>query len=130
MRARRASHAFTVAAVFLLVVTALSLAGMLPRAVPWIYLGMSLLAFAVYAWDKSAARKGEPRTPENTLHLLALCGGWPGALCAQQHLRHKTVKQPFRALFLCTVAINVAALGYLLTDSGQRVLATVSRVAG
>lgn len=74
------------------------------------YLGMSLLTFVVYAIDKAAARVQRRRTAESTLHLLALACGWPGALLAQQSLRHKSVKQPFRTVFWLTVVINVAGL--------------------
>jgi uncharacterized membrane protein YsdA (DUF1294 family) len=73
-----------------------------------VYLLMSVLCFAAYAADKSAARRGQRRTPESRLLLLGLLGGWPGALLAQQFLRHKTRKQPFRTLFWCTVALNLA----------------------
>jgi uncharacterized membrane protein YsdA (DUF1294 family) len=77
------------------------------------YLAMSLACFIVYALDKSAARKGERRTPESTLLILGLFGGWPGAVLAQQWLRHKTVKQPFRQLFWFTIVANVAAFLWL-----------------
>ncbi|GAB4290608.1 MAG: hypothetical protein Kow0096_04210 [Thiohalomonadaceae bacterium] len=69
----------------------------------------------LYARDKAAARRQARRTPEKTLHLLALLGGWPGAWCAQQWLRHKAHKQPFRALFWITVLLNPAATAYLLS---------------
>jgi len=78
---------------------------------PWIaavYLGVSLLTFVVYAIDKSAARHGRWRTPESTLHALALAGGWPGALLAQQLLRHKSTKPTFIAAYWVTVVLNVA----------------------
>lgn len=71
---------------------------------------MSLITAAAYTLDKSAARRGRRRVPERTLHLLALLGGWPGALLAQQGLRHKTVKATFRIVFWLTVLGNVAAL--------------------
>lgn len=77
---------------------------------------MSLLSYAVYAIDKRAARRGARRVPERTLHLLALLGGWPGALLAQHRLRHKTVKPAFRALFWLTVLGN-AGLAWLLLAS-------------
>ena len=48
---------------------------------------MSALSIGMYALDKSAAKKGGQRTPENTLHLLSLGGGWPGAMYAQQLLQ-------------------------------------------
>ncbi len=77
------------------------------------YLAMSLVCFASYALDKSAARSGERRTPESTLLMLGLFGGWPGAVLAQQWLRHKTVKQPFRRMFRFTVAVNLVAFLWL-----------------
>jgi uncharacterized membrane protein YsdA (DUF1294 family) len=84
----------------------------LMRALPWTvgaaYLAASLLCFALYASDKSAARRGARRTPERTLLALGLLGGWPGAVLAQQWFRHKTAKLSFRAAFWCTVALNLA----------------------
>ena len=72
--------------------------------------------------DKSAARSGGWRTQESTLHGLSLIGGWPGALIAQQVLRHKSRKEEFRFVFWLTVVINVCVLGWLFTDSGRAVL--------
>lgn len=80
-----------------------------------LYVGASVICFAAYAFDKSAAESGSWRTTEQTLHLLALLGGWPGALVAQQYLRHKSVKAGFRAVFWITVAMNVAAFVVLAT---------------
>jgi uncharacterized membrane protein YsdA (DUF1294 family) len=80
----------------------------LPLAVGAAYLLLSALCFASYALDKSAARRGERRTPESRLLVLGLLGGWPGAVLAQQWLRHKTIKQPFRGMFWLTVAANIA----------------------
>jgi uncharacterized membrane protein YsdA (DUF1294 family) len=77
------------------------------------YLVMSAACFAGYAVDKSAARRGERRTPESTLLMLGLLGGWPGAVLAQQWLRHKTVKQPFRRRFWWTVAANLVAFVWI-----------------
>jgi uncharacterized membrane protein YsdA (DUF1294 family) len=78
------------------------------------YVSVSVLTFIAYAIDKSAAAKGNWRIPENHLHLLSLFGGWPGAWVAQRCLRHKTRKQPFVAIFLFTIALNLAAVGWLL----------------
>ena len=89
--------------------------GTLALIVCIVYLGLSALAFVVYAADKSAAKKGLRRTPENTLHLLALAGGWPGALVAQRVLRHKSSKRSFQAAFWVTVAVNCAALAWLVS---------------
>jgi uncharacterized membrane protein YsdA (DUF1294 family) len=93
--------------VFALLYAGATVAWHLPPLVGAAYLAMSLVCFCSYALDKSAARKGERRTPESTLLMLGLAGGWPGALLAQQWLRHKTVKQPFRQMFWCTVAANI-----------------------
>src|SRR5690606_34065621 len=65
--------------------------GLLWRHPPWlalVYLIASAIAFVAYALDKSAAKNGTWRTSESTLHVLAIAGGWPGALLAQQLLRH------------------------------------------
>lgn len=67
---------------------------------------LSVVTYVVYATDKGAAQRGGQRIPENNLHLLALLGGWPGALLAQQNLRHKSIKQPFQRVFWFTVAMN------------------------
>jgi len=74
------------------------------------YLCLSLVTLAVYAWDKRAAQKKKPRTPELTLHVLSLLGGWPGALIAQRTLRHKTRKLPFQLVFWLTAIANCALL--------------------
>lgn len=83
------------------------------RPPAWLWIGyavLSVLSFAAYAGDKSAARRQGRRTPERSLHLLALAGGWPGALLAQQLLRHKSAKPAFRRRFWATVAFNLAGL--------------------
>lgn len=84
-----------------------------PAWVPGAYVVLSLASFVAYAADKSAATRGAWRTSENNLHLLALAGGWPGALLAQQWLRHKSTKAAFRQVFWVTVALNVVALPVL-----------------
>jgi uncharacterized membrane protein YsdA (DUF1294 family) len=81
-----------------------------PTMILALYLVASAITFVAYAIDKRAARKGSWRTKEKTLHLLALIGGWPGALLAQKLLRHKTAKQPFRGVFWLTVVLNCGAL--------------------
>jgi len=92
---------------FALLYAGVTFAWHLSPAVGALYLLMSACCFASYARDKSAARRGERRTPENTLLVLGLLGGWPGGLLAQQWLRHKTVKQPFRRWFWCSTVVNV-----------------------
>ena len=99
-----------------------TVANRLPVTVIALYAGTSLIAFVAYALDKAAARAGRWRTQESTLHLLALIGGWPGALLAQRQFRHKTAKTSFRVVFWATVLLNCGALGWLTTASGSHVL--------
>ncbi|MEO9875743.1 MAG: DUF1294 domain-containing protein [Anderseniella sp.] len=72
--------------------------------------GINLITFAMFAWDKYTAIKGQWRIPEKTLLTLALVGGSPGAIFAQQRLRHKTRKQPFRARLLLIAGLHVVLL--------------------
>jgi uncharacterized membrane protein YsdA (DUF1294 family)/cold shock CspA family protein len=78
-----------------------------PAVLALYYLIVSVVTFTVYAGDKAAAGRRDQRTPEKTLHLLSLAGGWPGALLAQQVLRHKSAKLEFRAAFWRTAGLNV-----------------------
>jgi uncharacterized membrane protein YsdA (DUF1294 family) len=78
------------------------------------YAAASAIAFAAYALDKSAAGRAARRTPERTLHLLSLLGGWPGALLGQRLLRHKTRKLPFLAVFWLTAGVNCGLLLFFL----------------
>lgn len=87
----------------------------LPVWVAALYLGLSAVTFVVYAVDKSAARAGRHRVSENTLHLLSLAGGWPGAIVAQQTLRHKTAKRSFRRLFWVTIVLNIVGFVVVAT---------------
>lgn len=106
----------------LMLIGVLALAGKLPSRVLAVYLGMSVMTFIAYAIDKSAARNHQWRISEAKLHLLGLIGGWPGALLAQQVLRHKSKKESFRETFRWTVALNCGALGWLLSPFGSGTL--------
>lgn len=83
------------------------------------YVSVSIITFLTYAIDKSAAQSGGWRTSESTLHTLAIAGGWPGALLAQQVLRHKSAKAEFRAVFWVTVVVNVAAFVLWCSPAGS-----------
>lgn len=117
-----AAGALVTALIFLAAVAFLTSATTLPDYVLWAYVVVSLVTFLVYASDKSAAKSGTRRTAENTLHGLALVGGWPGALIAQQALRHKSRKRSFRAVFWVTVIVNCGALLWLCTPDGAQLL--------
>jgi uncharacterized membrane protein YsdA (DUF1294 family) len=85
-------------------------------AILWIYLVLiNLATFGAFALDKAAAENQRRRTPEMTLLGMALAGGSLGALAAQQLLRHKTRKQPFRALLVAIVALHIVAAILWLT---------------
>jgi len=78
-----------------------------PYWVLFVYLGTSLLCILIYALDKSAAAQGRWRVSESALLLLGLAGGWPGAIIAQQLLRHKTKKRSFQEAFAGSVIVNI-----------------------
>ena len=91
---------------------------------PWVVLTavalLNLATFYVYWRDKEAAVQGGWRASENQLHGLAVLGGWPGAWFAQQILRHKSSKKPFRVLYWATVALNLTGLiGWLVWPAFQ-----------
>lgn len=73
----------------------------------------SLVLFFLYGIDKKRAEKGRPRISEKTLHLWALCGGWPGGLFGQRLFRHKTVKVSFQIVYWLTVLGNLLLWGTL-----------------
>lgn len=107
---------------FLLALGLATLLGKLPHGISGFYLAASLITFIVYAWDKSAARRNRWRTKESILHLLALIGGWPGALLAQNTLRHKSSKPAFQLVFRATVLLNCLFFAFLLTPQGRLAL--------
>ncbi|MBE0504890.1 MAG: DUF1294 domain-containing protein [Desulfuromonadales bacterium] len=75
-----------------------------------LYTLLSTITFVVYGFDKLAAERGGKRVRERTLHLLALCGGWPGALAGQQIFRHKRRNRTFQVDFWLIVLLNIALL--------------------
>jgi len=83
------------------------------KLVFWLYVAASSITFFAYKLDKSAARRNQSRTPEKTLHMLALVGGWPGAIVAQRVFRHKSKKLSFQVIFWVTILVNCIALGWL-----------------
>lgn len=92
---------------FVLLYLAVTIIWPVPHWVAGLYLAASVVCFAVYAADKSAAVAGRWRVAESTLIFIGLAGGWPGAVVAQQMLRHKSNKPEFRAAFWFSVVLNV-----------------------
>lgn len=75
---------------------------------------VSLLSIFLYRHDKEAAQSGAWRTPESTLHLLELLGGWPAAFLAQRLLRHKIRKTSYQVTYWGIVLLHeLAALDSL-----------------
>ncbi len=87
-----------------------------------LYALISAVTFFVYRKDKNIAQANRGRTdnafqgriPENTLHMLGMAGGWPGALVARIFFRHKTTKASFVQAFWVTVAVNIAFTCFIL----------------
>ncbi|EJL34549.1 putative membrane protein [Caulobacter sp. AP07] len=88
---------------------------------------INVAAFLLFWLDKDAARRGLGRISERTLLLVAALGGGLGALLAQQILRHKTRKQPFRTRLFLIVLVELIA-GWLLVIPGVR--ATLAGLLG
>ena len=87
-------------------------------------LAVNLLAYAAMASDKSRAKNGLQRIPESTLLTLAMIGGSIGTMIAQQTIRHKTRKEPFRSTLVGIVLLQLLALialivGLLTTGSPE-----------
>lgn len=91
-----------------------------PPVLAAVYISVSAFTFLAYAFDKSAAQRQAWRTPEGTLHALSLVGGWPGALLAQQYLRHKSSKAEFRSVFWGTVVLNIIGFVALCSPVGRQ----------
>lgn len=97
-------------ALFGVALLAMAWTGRLPWQIAAVYPVLGGVTWLVYAHDKQAAARGRWRTPESTLQLLALRGGWPGAWLAQMHLRHKSRKVGFRLTFWIMVLVNLVVL--------------------
>lgn len=113
--ARRSRWGFTEIVTLLLGTSLLAMVatGKLPWQIAAGYPLFSAVTWLVYRKDKQAAGSGRWRTPESTLQLLALLGGWPGAWLAHKHLRHKSSKSSFQLTFRVMVALNLAGLLWL-----------------
>jgi uncharacterized membrane protein YsdA (DUF1294 family) len=97
-------------------------AGFTPLLLVWAYFLWSLTAYIFYAIDKKSSMRGRWRVPENRLHLLAFLGGWPGAIVAQQQLRHKTQKKSFIVIFSLMMLANITVLAALHSPWGLAIV--------
>jgi uncharacterized membrane protein YsdA (DUF1294 family) len=94
-----------------------------------IYIVTSFLTFINYWVDKVAAKNRTQRTPESSLHLLSLIGGWPGGLFAQRIFRHKSIKKSFQSIYWTTVFLNIIALYILSSPIAEKLLGQLFNVA-
>lgn len=83
-------------------------------------LAANLLAFGMFALDKSSSQVGGRRISEVSLLFVALVGGSIGAMVAQHFLRHKTRKEPFRSALFTIIAVQCFMLPVLLYPPARR----------
>ena len=113
------------ALIFLTLMCLAAFLEILPLFLLAIYAATSLLTFTLYWVDNRAAKNGTQRTPESTLQLLSLVGGWPGGLFAQRIFRHKSSKKSFQFVYWVTVFINFMVLFIIASPSNRRLLNTL-----
>ncbi|MET0498341.1 MAG: cold shock and DUF1294 domain-containing protein [Steroidobacteraceae bacterium] len=102
--------------IFFAVLVGLEITAGLSWYIPIAYVVMSIITMLAYASDKSAAMNKRRRTQEQSLHLMEIAGGWPGAWLAQSMLRHKHRKASFMVEFWICTLINIGLLTwYTLT---------------
>ena len=99
-------------AVFFATLIGLAVMKRLAWHIPVAYVVMSGVTILAYAFDKNAAVNQRPRTREQSLHLMEIAGGWPGAWLAQALFRHKHRKVSFMVEFWICAVINVGTLGW------------------
>ena len=75
------------------------------------FLGINVLAFALFGIDKAKARAGQWRIPERVLLGTAILFGAPGAWIGMKVFHHKTRKPLFAwgVPFLCLLQAGILA---------------------
>ena len=114
-RSRPQTMSYVVLVAFAAAIVLATATGTFPSWVAALYLVASIACYVAYAIDKSAAQNRQWRVSEGALLGIGLLGGWPGAIVAQERLRHKTLKNSFRQAFWGTVALNVLVLAVMAT---------------
>ncbi len=82
--------------------------------IPYHLASINLVTIIAYGSDKRAAKKGNWRVPEITLHTLELLGGWIGAFIAQKIFRHKTRKKSYQTMFWLMLVFQISIIYYIL----------------
>lgn len=75
---------------------------------PALVIGLSLVLFLIYGFDKRRAMSGGGRVPEVVLHGLALAGGFAGGWAGRSVFRHKTRHTSFLVILLISTAVHSA----------------------
>lgn len=117
---------FLILALFSLVILSLTYGTDYPPQVLYIYLVMSIVSCLAYAADKQAAKDKRWRVSDGQFHLVAIMGGWPGAIIAQHLFNHKKSKLRFRRWFWATVMLNCLVVAFTITPWGRPYLDTVA----
>ena len=71
---------------------------------------VNVLAYSAMVLDKTKAENRSRRIPESTLLNLAIIGGSVGTVLAQQTIRHKTRKEPFRSTLIGILVFQILSL--------------------
>jgi uncharacterized membrane protein YsdA (DUF1294 family) len=71
---------------------------------------INAVTYSLFGFDKRAAERGDWRIPEKTLLMASALGGSVGAVMAQRRFRHKTQKQPFKALLYGIIVAQLALI--------------------
>jgi uncharacterized membrane protein YsdA (DUF1294 family) len=82
---------------------------------------VSSLTFVLFGYDKMQARNLEWRVQETKLHVLALGGGWPGALAGMHYFQHKTKKTAFQIPFW-GIVLGWQGVCWIILNGGIRVM--------
>lgn len=84
------------------------------KEIGFYYLAVNVLAFFLFAADKSLAKQHKHRIREVTLLLSVLFGGGVGAFLSMQLFRHKTDKSLFSVFVLFSIILHGALLWFWL----------------
>lgn len=110
---------------FIMLMCVAVITGKLPAIILLIYALLSVLTFTLYWQDKRAAINGNRRTPESTLQIFSLIGGWPGSLIAQRILHHKSSKKSFLLTYWLMVFLNISGLFMATSSKSTQFLQTL-----
>ncbi len=77
-------------------------------------LAVNIIAFILYGYDKSLAKRDRRRIPEKTLLFWAWIGGSIGAFLGMRIFHHKTLKPKFALTVPVLMALEIAIIIYSL----------------